>query len=67
MPTKEQMIYDMLKETRSDVKNLLQKHGECAKQKDLNILKKQFTTAKGYFLGVCGLATVIVTVMKIAS
>jgi len=65
MPTKEQMMYDMVQETRADVKKLVNLHGECAKQKDLNILKKQVNLAKGYFFGVCGLATVIVTAMKI--
>ena len=65
LPTKESMMYDMIKDQGKDIKLLLSKHDECAKQIDLDSLKKVVNTSRGLFLGVGVSATIIVTVVNI--
>jgi hypothetical protein len=65
MTDKVDIIYDLVKSHGKKLDTLIAKHDECATKKEVKVIHKQINTARGYFLGVCGFAGVLVTALKL--
>jgi len=56
---KEEMIYDLLKEVRSDVKDIKKEF-----RKEIDELKKQVNLSKGYIIGLSALSGLVFSIIK---